>query len=143
MFKKLFLIGVILAFAGCTDKSTLKAFNGTFTGQFYYVPPGKTLEDKVSAPASVSFSADNYSSQGNSDRIPAGGSGTFDVQQNNLIDFKDKNRWTANFDWGLILTGKYSYEFKGDSLILTRYIEPCPSCYTAFTLYQYRLKRTN
>jgi hypothetical protein len=144
MLKKLVVVALILAFAGCKKKPPESAFNGTFKGQFHYVPPGKTLADKVSVPSTVSFSGGNYNSHFNSDRVPAGGSGTFKVQKNNLIDFNDENVWTANFDWGLILDGKYSYEFKGDSLIMTR-LEQCPLCMspTVFQLYQYRLKRTN
>ena len=143
MLKKIVISVFILAFAGCKKETPESAFNGTFTGQFHYVLPGKSLADKISVPSTVSFSGGTYISLGNSDRVPAGGSGSFDVQKNNLMEFKDKNVWTANFDWALILNGKYSYEFKGDSLIMSRYIEPCPSCSIALTLYQYKLKRTN
>lgn len=94
-------------------------------------------------PASVSFSDRTFSSQGNHDRIPAGGSGSFEILKDDLLDFKDKNVWMANFDWGLILNGKYKYRFKGDSLILNRYLEACPACLMAPSTYQYKLKRIN
>ena len=143
MIRKLIIGALLIISAGCSDKLSLNALNGTYTGEFYYVEPGKSLEDKVAAPASLTFSGENYTSQGGPERIPAGGSGRFDILKNKLVNFKDQNIWTANFDWGLILNGKYNYELKGDSLILTRYSEPCPNCSMLTSLYQYRLKRTN
>lgn len=144
MYKKILIAAFILALSGCSDKLTLSALNGTYTGKFYYIPPGENLNNEVSAPASVSFSDNNYSSKGGSGYIPAGGSGTFEIQkEEEILDFKDQNIWTANFDWGLILNGKYKYQVKGDSLILTRFTEPCPSCSMMPDLYQYRLKRSN
>ena len=144
MLKKLFFFGLVLALSGCTDKLTYKALNGTFSGQFYYIEPGKLSTNVVSAPVSVSFSGDKYSSTGNPDRIPAGGSGTVDILENDLLNFQDKNGWTANFNWLLILDGKYHYELEKDSLIITRYWDLCPTCDSvAPTLYQYRLKRIN
>jgi hypothetical protein len=143
MIKKLFIAALIIVSAGCSDKLSVNTFNGTYAGEFYYVEPGKPLENTVSAPASVTFAAETFTSQGSSDRIPAGGSGKFEILKNKLADFHDENIWTANFDWGLILNGKYNYEIKGDSLILTRYREPCPTCDMPSSLYQYRLKRSN
>lgn len=143
MIKKLLIAAIVFVSAGCSDKLAVNTLNGTYTGQFYYLEPGKPLAEKVSAPASVSFSGANFSSQGNSNRVPAGGSGKFDILKDKQVNFNDENMWTANFDWGLILTGKYNYEHKGDSLILTRYTEPCPNCDMVGSLYQYRLKRSN
>jgi len=142
MIKKLIIVALISLSAGCSDKLSVNTFNGTYAGEFFYVEPEKRLENKVSAPAAVTFSGENFSSVGNENRLPAGGSGRFDVLKNNLVNFNDENIWTANFDWGLILSGKYNYELKGDSLILTRYREPCPTCDVVSGLYQYRLKRT-
>ncbi|MDR6561556.1 MULTISPECIES: hypothetical protein [unclassified Arcicella] len=56
-----------------------------------------------------------FSCSGNSNRIPAGGSGTFS-SDNNKITFNDENAWTAEFDWGLILQGTYNYTFDGKKL---------------------------
>jgi hypothetical protein len=143
MYKKLLLITAVVLASGCTDKLTVSALNGTYTGQFYYLEPGKSSNDLVTAPASISFSDKHYTSQGQPNRIPAGGLGTFEIEENDLLNFREQNVWTANFDWGLILNGKYTYEIKGDSLILDRYIEPCPSCTMTPGTYQYRLKRSN
>lgn len=140
MIKKILFAAIALTVSGCTDKLTVSALNGTFAGKFYYMPPSETTI--VSADAEVSFSDSRYSSKGNTGYVPAGGSGTFEIQENHILDFKDQNIWTANFDWGLILNGKYSYEINGDSLILNRFMEPCIDCSMAPSTYQYRLKRS-
>jgi hypothetical protein len=143
MMKKLLILGFITVLSGCSDKLNLSALNGTYTGKFYYTPPAGSIK---TGNASVSFSDNTYSSTADAERIPAGGSGTLEILQDDVINFKDQNIWTANFDWGLILSGKYKYEMKNDSLILTRYNEHCPpneNCGIVYTLYQYRLKRTN
>lgn len=141
MFNKLAVAAVILALSGCSDKLSPDALSGTYTGKFHYLMPESS--EKVTADAKIIFRERRYSSQGNTNKIPAGGSGDFEIQGGEIINFKDENVWTANFDWGLILNGKYKYDFKGDSLILSRFTEPCPTCLSQAGLYQYRLKRTN
>ena len=140
MTKIIFFAAILLSLSACSDKLSVDTLEGTFTGKFYYLPPSESR--MVSADAEVSFSDSRYSSKGNTGYVPAGGSGTFAIQNDQIVDFKDENIWTANFDWGLILNGKYKYEVKGDSLILNRYNEPCINCSTAPGTYQYRLKRS-
>jgi hypothetical protein len=59
-----------------------------------------------------------FSCSGNTNRIPAGGSGTFS-SDNKKITFNDENARTADFDWNLILSGKYDYTFDGKNFILS------------------------
>lgn len=141
MLRTILAAALILVLSGCSDKLSLEALSGTYTGKFHYITP--ELSEKVTADAKVIFTERSYSSQGNTNKIPAGGSGDFELQEGKILDFKDENIWTANFDWGLILNGRYNYDIKGDSLILTRHIEPCPNCSMQAGSYQYRLKRTN
>lgn len=138
--KKIILAAIVLTVSACTDKLTVSTINGTYTGKFYYTPPSDT--NKASGDAEVSFSDSKYTSKGNKDYIPAGGSGSFEIQNDHILDFKDQNIWTANFDWGLILNGKYKYQLKGDSLLLNRLTEPCINCSTTPGTYEYRLKRS-
>jgi hypothetical protein len=88
-----------------------------------------------SGPVEVNFSSDSYQSTGNSNYIPAGGSGTFHILENKNIEFKNTNMWTANFDWNLILNGTYTYKLKGDSLILSK------EAASGIKVLEYRLKR--
>ncbi len=74
---------------------------------------------------------------------PKLGNGAFVVNDSKTVVFKDKNAWTADFDWNLILNGDYSYQVKGDSLILIKNLNADPAANTIYNYYQYRLKRTN
>lgn len=141
MIKNIFFAAILFSLVSCSDKVTVDALKGTFSGKFYYLPPSESK--MVTADAEVSFSDSRYTSKGNTGYVPAGGSGTFALENNQIVNFKDENIWTANFDWGLILQGKYTYQVKGDSLILNRYSEPCANCSTERGTYQYRLKRSN
>lgn len=142
IYLKIFYLFILLpVLSGCSDKLTFSALEGTYTGEFHYISPVDTV--KRTGPASISFKQQNFTSAGSTDRIPAGGSGSIEILDDKMIEFKDENIWTANFDWGLILNGKFKYEFKGDSLILNRYFEPCPACLSAPSTYQYKLKRKN
>lgn len=139
---KLILLFTFLLFLGsCSDKLNLKLLEGRYRGYFYYIPPGETTSGKSKEEVNLDLAGKEYFSGGGSDRIPAGGSGEFIPLNNKEMEFKDKNIWTANFDWNLILNGHYSYELKNDSLILTRYFELKPGMMPG--LYQYRLKRLN
>jgi hypothetical protein len=138
---KIILSFIMILFAGCSDKLNPDLLNGRYTGTFHYISPADLKG--TSAPADVRLADGRYSSAGNEHYIPAGGSGTFVIKDQKFLEFKDENIWTANFDWGLILNGTYNYEVKADSLILTRYKEPCPTCDMTPSLYQYRLKRSD
>jgi hypothetical protein len=67
------------------------------------------------------------------------GLGPFEVGENGMAKFYDELFYTANFDWNTILTGDYSYQVKGDSLILDKVVA-LPAMGPA-TYYQYRLKK--
>jgi hypothetical protein len=101
---------VVTILSGCT-KENLSIYDGTYKGTF-----------------TVTYSSGTYSGQtlleiinskfycsGNTGRIPAGGSGTFSLD-NNKVTFQDENFWTADFDWNLILNGTYNYTFDGKKL---------------------------
>lgn len=133
-FKLSILIILLFTFFGCIKKDLINpSLKGTYSGTFYY--SNSTLgffpAGLYSAPVTVTFSENKFNCTSGPNSIPAGGSGTFEILDRN-IQFKDSNNWTANFDWGLILNGNYSYQIKSDSLIFTKN-----------TIYQYRLKRIN
>ena len=85
-------------------------YKGTFT-----VTYGQA---KQSGQTTIELKNGKYTCSGNSDRIPAGGSGTYSFD-NGKITFNDENFWTANFDWNLILSGQYDYTFYGKKLKIT------------------------
>jgi hypothetical protein len=123
----------LLFVAGC-DKNELAGLKGSFTGTFTDHGNISAGIPEKSGPVQVTFDGNTYRSTGNPDRIPAGGSGTYKLLDGTRILFEDKNIWTANFDWGLILNGEYEYRFKGDSLLITRYSQDSKR-------YEYKLKQ--
>ncbi|HUH33637.1 MAG TPA: hypothetical protein VLZ28_06760, partial [Daejeonella sp.] len=86
MFKKLLIAACILALSGCSDKLSLDALSGTYTGKFHYLTPENLT--KVTEDAKITFSEQSYSSEGNTNYIPAGGSGDFEIEANKILNFK-------------------------------------------------------
>lgn len=107
-----------LLFFGCDDKlsSEETVYSGTFTVTY-------TNEDGTqrtrSGPVKLELRQDGkYFCSGNSDCIPAGGSGTYSLKGGEII-FNDENFWTADFDWNLILNGEYTFTMEGKRLHLS------------------------
>lgn len=121
----LILMMTICTLLGCKENNSEMTFNGTYAGKFTHGTPGGSM---VSTDNQVTFSGSNYTS--------TLGSVTYEVLSSNTIRFYDVNFWTADFDWNTILNRDYSYEFKGDSLIMTKQSN-------ATIMYQYRLKLQN
>ncbi|SKB49047.1 hypothetical protein [Daejeonella lutea] len=143
------ITSLLLITASCDDKAeTGISLDGNYSGYFYHIPPGQTKVVKAPAEVNIKLDGSQFAVNGTQNRYPAGGSGTFSVINRKEVDFKDENFWTADFDWNLILNGRYSYEIKSDSLILTRTRTSCPSCDYVdpdgkTSLYQYRLGKVN
>jgi len=143
----LLLSSILLFAASCSDKINLSLLDGNYTGHYYYSGPGETRSIKSQNTVSVNLSGKEFTSTGGTSRIPAGGAGEFSLIDKEEVQFNDKHVWTADFDWNLILNGRFIYELKNDSLILTRKFEICKTCAIKPGMlpgsYQYRLKRTN
>lgn len=127
-----YLFILALAFSACKKDKGTNAFKGSYEGTFRTIVNQKM----VMSESKVLFSDDQYYS------MKGRGSGKFSLQGNSIVRFEDKNIWTADFDWGLILNGDYQYKTKGDSLILTKILPALPYANTVYNYYQYRLKRT-
>jgi len=114
MKSKVLSIFIILSFILGCETETPKIEEGTYTGTFtvFY---SSGIE---SGTTTIVLKDSEYSCSGNSDRIPAGGSGTYS-SENGKITFVDKNFWTAEFDWNLILSGEYNYSIDGNELLIT------------------------
>jgi len=135
MNKTILTLLLLVTLAGCKKNDPKPTFNGTYSGKFTF---GTDKKNSTTKDAEVNFSNNNYSS--------TLGSGTFTVQKNKVISFTDKNYYTADFDWNMILNYNYTYEIKGDSLILTKKFDPVTDperTLMANMFYQYRLKKVN
>lgn len=124
------------------EKEESKLLLGQYSGEYYYRSHSMSAPEKSVNAVNLNLDKGNtFESKGFKDRKPAGGSGDYKILKNSIVEFTDKNVWTADFDWKLILNGRFIFELKQDSLILTRYMEPCPKCIVLPSFYQYRLKR--
>jgi hypothetical protein len=89
----------------------------------------------ITIPVSVNFSGSNYNSALLAPaNFAAAAKGSFKLTAGS-IQLTDSLAHPANFDWNLILTGKYAYTLKGDSLIMTRI--------AGTNTYSYNLKKVN
>jgi hypothetical protein len=104
----IFLMAILLY--SC-DKDDLNIKEGTYKGTFTVTYSSGTQTGRTT----LELKNGKFSCSGNSNRIPAGGSGTYSLD-NGKITFNDENFWTADFDWNLILKGQYDYSFNGKKL---------------------------
>ena len=116
--KKKFQIGLIgtslLLFISC-GKTSIPIeegiYSGTFTVKYFVEMPWVS----GSGETTLELRNGEYTCTGNSDLIPAGGSGNYSLKNSRVI-FNEEHGWLANFDWGLILNGEYDYIFDGKRL---------------------------
>lgn len=123
MNKLYFLLVSLFLLIGCKEKSDaiLLIESGVYKGTFSVDYNGN--KQTVNNIEIVLNSDNTYQSTGNlKTKIPAGGSGTYVIKNNNVILFNDKNYWTAEFDPGLILSQEYQMTIKNKNLILTKQI---------------------
>ena len=130
MKRLIYLSLLAVVFSACEKDENLKLLDGTYSGTF------RTVINNKEQKSEFEVTLDNrrfVTTKGGA------GHGPFEVGENGQIKFVDELFYTANFDWNTILTGDYSYQIKGDSLILDKFflttLDRLPS------LYQYRLKK--
>lgn len=111
-FKLTLLTLTMITFIVNCKKDNHQIDKGTYTGTFKVVYSSSTQTGTVTVELK---SSNKYSCTGNSNYIPAGGSGDYTIDSDK-INFKDEHAHTANFDWNLILNGQYNYSFDGKHL---------------------------
>lgn len=115
--KKIYIVIIlflIVSFIPGCKKDKLPIQDGIYTGTFTVIYSNGTQTN----PVTVELKNRTYTSSSNANRIPAGGSGTFQINKNRMI-FSDEKMWTADFDWNLILNGEYEAVFDGKKLTLS------------------------
>ncbi|WAC39820.1 hypothetical protein [Pedobacter sp. SL55] len=137
MMKQTYLLLVFyLLLTACEKDQSLRNFEGNYNGIFNASSYGL----KINAPTEIAFANGRFT-------VNEGyklGSGTYKIISNNVVEFKDENYWTAEFDWALLLSGEYDYKINGNNLVLTKRITKS-SCFlckeTNNNSYQYKLKK--
>jgi hypothetical protein len=107
----LLIFSLFLCISACKREKQAPSL-GTYSGTFTV-----TYSSNIhTGPVSIQLkSPDEYSSTGNPNYFPAGGSGHYTVKDNQIL-FEDRNIYTANFDWNLILNGSYHFSRDGKQL---------------------------
>jgi hypothetical protein len=143
------LFGIMVS--GCSKDATHKAnahtlnpaysgplmggtiISGTYSGRLLADEKGNSFSTgPINTIVSFSFSSPNYNTVTAPSGFTAASKGTYTLS-GNVISLTDSLVHTANFDWGLILSGKYNYNVDADSLIITRM--------AGENTYTYKLKR--
>lgn len=104
MKKLLFIIATACIFIACDKTETdSHSLNGRYTGIF-----SRTGMD--TSQVSLVFSGSRFDGESDESRYPAICHGSFKLSDQ-MIHFTDSCAWTANFDWSLILSGKFNISF--------------------------------
>jgi hypothetical protein len=71
------------------------------------------------AKITMTFSSGTWSGSSNKVKYPALCKGTYTIIDDTII-FKNECAWTAEFDWSLILSGKYKLKTEGNTVEFER-----------------------
>lgn len=112
--KQIYLLVLLVSLIMGCKKEKLAIQDGTYRGIFTVSYSNGVQTGRVT----IELKNGTYTCSSNSNRIPAGGSGTFRMGENKMT-FADDKMWTADFDWNLILNGEYESTFDGKKLLLT------------------------
>ena len=102
---------VVAFFSGCEKFPCHEMEEGTYTGTFKVTYANETKTGTTT----INLKNDVYTCSAASDRIPAGGSGSYKMHKGK-ITFSDEGVWTGDFDWNLVLDGEYDYDLDGKTL---------------------------
>lgn len=127
--------GLCMCLSACSDETvqtTASLPAGTYTGTFTVQYNDNS---SYSAPVSLVISGKRYSCSSGENRIPAGGTGTFEVKGTQIV-FSEESIWTADFDWNLILSGEYSLTVAGSQVEIS-------NTTNSLGTYRYRLEKAS
>ncbi len=110
--KILILIGLIFVILSCNndDENSQTEINGEYVGIFERGENNSNVE--------LTFNNGNWNGESEVTKFPALCNGTYS-NSGDVITFENACPWTAEFDWTLILGGKWNYNLNGNTLILT------------------------
>jgi hypothetical protein len=105
MNKALILICTIVLFISCEKEEEIqkKILDGTYIGTFQRQIVWNKSD---TANITLTFSGEQWSGSSNFEKYPALCHGTYSIDGDTII-FVNNCVWTTDFDWSLILSGKY------------------------------------
>jgi len=92
---------------------------GTYKGEFFRLSP---LSKPRASNVILNFTPNSFSGSSDEAKYPAICHGTYHISGNE-IEFIDECPWTAEFDWTLILSGKYKIRIEGDKLEMWKEVD--------------------
>ncbi|NLD50984.1 MAG: hypothetical protein GX660_27895 [Clostridiaceae bacterium] len=136
MKKYLLFVYCLTGLLGCDkeENNSSRLQDGTYVGTF--------LRELVWSPndtakITMTFSSGNWSGSSNKIKYPALCNGTYSIIGDTII-FENLCAWTAEFDWTLILSGKYKLTIEGNTIEFER---DCRSATSDTYVDKYKLKR--
>jgi hypothetical protein len=111
------IIFIITVFTvGCVDNDAGVSLAGTYHGTFYRMQNNvRVLESTVT----VTFDNGVFSGNSSDRNSPAICNGSYATAESE-INFENKCMFTADFDWTLILSGKFAITKSDDAIILSK-----------------------
>jgi hypothetical protein len=95
------------------ESPVLTNIDGTYAGQFYLAVPNT---DFVSSEVTLIFDNGRFTGISSKIKYPAICRGTYEIV-GNKIKFANECFWTAEFNWGLMLSGEYTYTKTNGELV--------------------------
>lgn len=129
---------IVCVMVGCSkdERLAVKINDGNYIGTFQRVPvwsSGKT------ANITMTFSSNHWSGSSDIVKYPALCNGTYSIVGDTIL-FENECAWTAEFDWSLILSGKYVIKQSGGTIEFSRDYR---SATTDTWIDKYKIKRQN
>ncbi|WP_075350594.1 hypothetical protein [Algoriphagus marinus] len=108
------LLIFLLIFWSCKSEEpqVLTNIEGAYIGQFYLAVPNS---DFVSSDITLTLENGRFSGTSSRSKYPAICRGTYEIIGDEII-FTDECIWTAEFNWGLILSGNFKFSLKDGKL---------------------------
>jgi hypothetical protein len=112
------LIGCLLGLLGCNkeEQRITTITEGTYTGSFQRELSWAKSDTSI---ITLTFTSTNWSGTSDKFHYPALCNGTYTIEGDS-VNFENSCVWTAEFDWSLILSGKYAITISGETIEFTR-----------------------
>lgn len=138
MNKIAYWIILIFVMVGCSkeDHLTVKIKDGTYIGTFQREP---VWSSSKTANITMTFSSNRWSGSSDIVKYPALCNGTYSIVGDTIV-FENECAWTAEFDWSLILSGKYVIRESDGTIEFSRDYR---SATTDTWIDKYKIKRQN
>lgn len=109
------LILVFYVMVGCSedDNQPAKITDGVYVGTFQRK---LSRADNQTANITIIFSSNQWTGTSDMVKYPALCHGTYSIKGDTIV-FENECAWTAEFDWSLILSGKYVIKNSGGTTI--------------------------